>query len=141
MNLQENIRKVLREESLKQSLMDEIKRFGIRDTASIMGVSVEELLDMVGIRGTKDNMIFLAKAIMDNDVKQKLNTSQTRVNNSCQQFIKPKLLIMRGCVCDWSCGFHGVAVRLPRPYGSALPPYLNKRVCVSGFLFLVGVCA
>ena len=73
MNLQENIRKVLREESLKQSLMDEIKRFGIRDTASIMGVSVEELLDMVGISGTKDNMIFLAKAIMDNDVKQKLN--------------------------------------------------------------------
>ena len=73
MNLQENIKKVLREESLKQSLMDEIKRFGIRDTANIMGVSIEELLDMVGIRGTKDNMIFLAKAIMDNDVKQKLN--------------------------------------------------------------------
>ena len=73
MNLQENIRKVLREESLKQSLMDEIERFGIRDTASIMSVSIEELLDMVGIRGTKDNMIFLAKAIMDNDVKQKLN--------------------------------------------------------------------
>jgi hypothetical protein len=73
MNLQENIKKVLREESLKQSLMDEIKRFGIRDTANIMGVSIEELLDMVGIRGTKDNMIFLAKSIMDNDVKQKLN--------------------------------------------------------------------
>ena len=72
---------------------------------------------------------------------KKVNTSQTRVNNSCQQFIKPKLLIMRGCVCDWSCGFHGVAVRSPRPYGSALPPYLNKRVCVSCFLFLVGVCA
>jgi hypothetical protein len=73
MNIQEHIRKVLREESLKQSLMDEIERFGIRDTANIMSVSIEELLDMVGIRGTKDNMIFLAKSIMDNDVKQKLN--------------------------------------------------------------------
>lgn len=73
MSLQESIKRTLNEESLKQSLMDEIKRFGIQDTASIMGVSVEELLDMVGIRGTKDNMIFLAKSIMDNDVKQKLD--------------------------------------------------------------------
>jgi len=73
MNLQEHIRKVLREESLRQTLMDEIERFGIQDTASIMGVSIEELLKMAGIRGTKDNMVFLAKSIMDNDVKQKLN--------------------------------------------------------------------
>jgi hypothetical protein len=67
------IRKVLQEESLKQTLMHEIERSGIRDTASLMSVSIEELLDMVGIRGTKDNMIFLVKSIMDNDVKQKLN--------------------------------------------------------------------
>jgi hypothetical protein len=73
MNLQEHIRKVLLQESLKQTLMDEIRRSGIRDTASIMSVDVEELLDMVGIRGTKDDMIFLAKSIMDNDVKQKLD--------------------------------------------------------------------
>ena len=53
--------------------MDEIERSGIRDTASIMSVDVEELLDMVGIRGTKDDMVFLAKSIMDNDVKQKLD--------------------------------------------------------------------
>jgi hypothetical protein len=73
MNLQENIRRILREESLRQTLMDEIERSGIRDTASIMSVDVEELLDMVGIRGTKDDMVFLAKSIMDNDVKQKLD--------------------------------------------------------------------
>ena len=73
MNLQEHIRKVLIQESLKQTLMDEIRRSGIRDTARIMSVDVEELLDMVGIRGTKDDMIFLAKSIMDNDVKQKLD--------------------------------------------------------------------
>jgi hypothetical protein len=73
MNLQEQIRKALKQESLRQTLMDEIKLSGIRDTASIVGVSVEELLDMVGIRGSKDDMIFLTKSIMDNDVKQKLN--------------------------------------------------------------------
>jgi hypothetical protein len=73
MNLQENIRKVLREESLRQTLMDEIERFGIQDTASLMSVSIEELLDMAGIRGTKNDMIFLAKSIMDIDVKEKLN--------------------------------------------------------------------
>jgi hypothetical protein len=72
-NIQENVRKELLQESLKQTLMDEIRRSGIRDTASIMSVDVEELLDMVGIRGTKDNMIFLTKSIMDNDVKQKLD--------------------------------------------------------------------
>jgi hypothetical protein len=73
MNLQENIRKVLREESLRQTLMDEIERFGIQDTASIMGVSIEELLDMVGIKGTKDNMIFLTKSIMENEAKEEFN--------------------------------------------------------------------
>jgi len=72
MNLQEHIRKVLQEESLKKTLMDEIERSGIRDTASLMSVSIEELLDMVGIRGTKDNMIFLTKSIMENEVKERL---------------------------------------------------------------------
>jgi hypothetical protein len=92
MNLQESIRKVLKEESLKQTLMDEIKRFGIRDTANIMGVSIEELLKMVGIRGTKENMIFLTKSIMENEVKEKLkycsyNIVPTRYSINIDVFI------------------------------------------------------
>ncbi len=62
MNLQESIRRILKEESLKQTLLDEIMRSGIRDTANIMSVDVKELLDMVGITGTKEDMIFLIKS-------------------------------------------------------------------------------
>ena len=69
MNLQEHIRRVLKEETLKQTLLDEMKRYGIRDTASIMSVDVKELLEMVGIKGTQEDMIFLTKLIMDNEVR------------------------------------------------------------------------
>ena len=73
MNLQENIRKVLLQESLRQTLMDEIEKSGIRDTANIMSVDVKELLEMVGIKGTQEDMIFLIKSIMENEVKEQLN--------------------------------------------------------------------
>ena len=73
MNLQENIRKVLLQESLKQTLMDEIEKSGIKDTANIMSVDVKELLEMVGIKGTQEDMIFLTKVIMENEVKEQLN--------------------------------------------------------------------
>ena len=72
MNLQENIRRILKEESLKQTLMDEIMRSGIRDTANIMGVDVKELLEMVGMTGTQEEMIFFTEAIMENEVKEQL---------------------------------------------------------------------
>ena len=73
MNLQESIRRILKKESLKQTLMDEIMESGIRDTANFMSVDVKELLRMVGIIGTKEDMIFLTKAIMENEVKEELN--------------------------------------------------------------------
>ena len=63
------IRKVLQEESLKQTLMHEIERSGIRDTASLMSVSIEELLEMVGLKGSQEDMIFITKLIMDNEVR------------------------------------------------------------------------
>jgi hypothetical protein len=72
MNLQENIRKVLLQESLRQTLMDEIERSGLRDTANLMTVHVGELLHMVGLKGTQEDMIFLAKVIMENEVKELL---------------------------------------------------------------------
>ena len=72
MNLQESIKRILNEESLKQTLMDEIERSGIRDTANLMTVHVGELLHMVGIKGTQEEMIFLIKVIMENEVKELL---------------------------------------------------------------------
>lgn len=72
MNLQESIRRILKEESLKQTLMDEIMRSGIRDTANMMSVDVKELLEMVGIKGTQEDMIFLTESIMENEVKEQV---------------------------------------------------------------------
>ena len=73
MNLRENIRKELKQESLRQTLMDYIMRWGIRDTANSMSVDVKELLEMVGMKGTQEDMIFLTKAIMEKEVEKELN--------------------------------------------------------------------
>lgn len=71
--MKDTIRKILKEESLKQTLMDEIMRSGIRDTANIMSLDVKELLEMVGMKGTQEDMKFITKTIMENEVKQDLN--------------------------------------------------------------------
>ena len=73
MSLQESIKRILNEESLKQTLMDEIMRSGIRDTANLMSIDVKELLEMVGMKGTQEDMIFLTESIMENEVKEQLN--------------------------------------------------------------------
>jgi hypothetical protein len=72
MNLQEHIRKVLKEETLKQTLLDEMKRSGIRDTANLMSVTPKELLEMAGLKGSQEDMIFLTNTIMENEVKEQL---------------------------------------------------------------------
>ena len=72
MELKENIRRILKEESLKQTLMHEIMRSGIRDTAKLMSVDVKELLEMVGITGTKEDMVFLIESIMENEFKERV---------------------------------------------------------------------
>jgi hypothetical protein len=71
--IRESIRRILKEESLKQTLMDEIMRWGIRDTASMVGVTVKELLKMVGMKGTQEDMIFITKSIMENEAKEEFN--------------------------------------------------------------------
>jgi len=72
--MKDTIRRILNEESLKQTLMDEIMRSGIKDTANIMSVDVKELLEMVGITGTKEDMIFLIKSIMKNEAKEEFDS-------------------------------------------------------------------
>jgi hypothetical protein len=86
MNLQENIKKVLRQESLRQTLMDEIERSGIRDTANLMTVHVGELLHMVGINGTKEDMLFLAKVIMENEVKEQFKYCSYSIEPTLHSF-------------------------------------------------------
>ncbi len=38
----------------------------IKDTANLMSVDVKELLKMVGMKGTQEDMIFLIESIMEN---------------------------------------------------------------------------
>ena len=83
MNLQEHIRKVLQEESLKQTLLDEMKRSGIRDTAKLMSVTPKELLEMVGLTGSKEDMIHIVKLIMDGDISKQLKC--------CNYYLVPTL--------------------------------------------------
>jgi hypothetical protein len=72
-NIQENVRKELLQESLRQTLMDEIEKSGISDTRRLLTVNVGGLLKMMGITGTKEDMIYLTKVIMENEVKEQLD--------------------------------------------------------------------
>jgi len=63
MNLQENIRKVLREESLKQTLKDQVKEFGYEETAKYV-----------------DGSENLAKLAFNNDPFEYLNTIKETFN-------------------------------------------------------------
>jgi hypothetical protein len=53
MNLQESIRKILKEESLKQSLMDEIKHSGFQETAKMIG-GMDNLIKLLNIESPMD---------------------------------------------------------------------------------------
>ena len=63
MNLQEHIRKVLQEESLKQTLKDQVKEFGYEETAKYVGGSEN-----------------LAKLAFNNDPFEYLNTIKETFN-------------------------------------------------------------
>ena len=75
MNLQENIRRILREESKNTSLQDKllqvIKSMGIKRASKLVG-GLEKLFSILDLKGTKEDMIFLTKSIMENEVKEKL---------------------------------------------------------------------
>ena len=56
MNLQENIRRILKEDTLKQSLIDEIKENGVLDSANLVG-GLTTLLEILGDEFLTDNNI------------------------------------------------------------------------------------
>jgi hypothetical protein len=76
MNLQESIRRILREEtentSLQDKLLQVIKSKGVKRTSKLVG-GVERLFRIIDMKGTQENMIFLTKSIMENEVKEQLN--------------------------------------------------------------------
>jgi hypothetical protein len=75
MNLQEHIRKVLREESLKQKLQKMIKDDGIRDTISIVG-GIENLIHILGDDTVLDVLIGYFDNLKLSKFRDELHLSQ-----------------------------------------------------------------
>jgi small nuclear ribonucleoprotein (snRNP)-like protein len=75
MNLQEHIRKVLREESLKQKLQKMIKDDGIRDTISIVG-GIENLIHILGDDTVLDVLIGYFDDLKLSKFRDELHLSQ-----------------------------------------------------------------
>jgi len=72
MNIKENIRKVLREESsLKKSVRNLVKTKGFFMASQIVG-SLERVHEILDLKGTQDDMIFIVTAILDHDIREKI---------------------------------------------------------------------
>jgi hypothetical protein len=72
MNLQENIRRILREErSLKKSIRNLVETKGFIMASQIVG-SLEKVYEILGLRGTQEDMIFIVTAILNHDIKEKI---------------------------------------------------------------------
>jgi len=72
MNLQENIRKVLREErSLKKSVRNLVETKGFFMASQIVG-SLEKVYEILDLKGTQNDMIFIVTAILNHDIKEKI---------------------------------------------------------------------
>jgi hypothetical protein len=72
MNLQENIRKVLREESsLKKNVRNLVETKGFIMASQIVG-SLEKVYEILELKGTQDDMIFIVTVILNHDIKEKI---------------------------------------------------------------------
>ena len=83
MNLEEHIRKVLKEETSQESkLKDLISKRGFYKTSKVFG-GIENLYKVIGFTGTQDEMIFIVNEIMKHDVPV--------IENICDYRIEPTL--------------------------------------------------
>jgi hypothetical protein len=83
MNLQETIKRILREETSTQSkLMDKISNMGFYKTSRMFG-GIQNLYKVLGFTGTQEEMIFIVDTIMRHDV--------TVIENICDFKIEPTL--------------------------------------------------
>ena len=72
MNLQETIRRVLREEtSTKDKTRGMVSKYGFKMVKNMFGDD-NKFYDTIDLNGSQDDMLFIAKAIMEHDVKARL---------------------------------------------------------------------
>ena len=83
MNLQESIRRILREETLKETVRGMVKTHGLRMAAKIIG-SLDEVYEILDLKGTKEDMVFLIKSIMENEAKEEFDYCSYKIVPSTQ---------------------------------------------------------
>ena len=72
MDLQENIRRILREEtSFKETIKNMVKKFGFLKASKIT-MGLENLHNIIDLKGTQDDMEFVIKSILNNDIPDKI---------------------------------------------------------------------
>ena len=72
MNLQESIRRILREEtSIKDKTRNMVSKHGFSVVKNMFGDD-EKFYDIIDLDGSQDDMLFITKAIMEHDVKARL---------------------------------------------------------------------
>lgn len=72
MNIQENIRRILREESsLKKNVRNLVETKGFIMASQIVG-SLEKVYEILGLKGTQEDMIFIVTVILNHDIKEKI---------------------------------------------------------------------
>jgi hypothetical protein len=73
MNIQESIRRILREEtSIKKKLLNSIDKIGVFKTSKKVG-GLDRLYSIIDLKGTKEDMTFIIKSIMENEAKEEFN--------------------------------------------------------------------
>ena len=83
MDLQETIKRILREETSNQTkIMDKISNRGFYKTSRMFG-GIQNLYKVLGFTGTQDEMIFIVNELMKHDVPV--------IENICDYRIEPTL--------------------------------------------------
>jgi len=95
MNLQESIRRILREEtentSLQDKLLQVIKSRGVKRASKLVG-GVERLFRIIDMKGTQDDMVFIVKAILEHDLNEPMcNFNVSKTLHSIKTFVNVPL--------------------------------------------------
>jgi len=70
MNLQENIRRILKEETtIKETVRDMVKSHGFIITSKMVG-SLDEVHEILDLKGTQEDMLFIVNTILKHDLNE-----------------------------------------------------------------------
>lgn len=70
MNLQENIKRILKEETtLKETVRNMVKSQGFIITSKMVG-SLDEVHEILDLKGTQDDMMFIVNTILKHDLNE-----------------------------------------------------------------------